>query len=204
MLDYVQDDKYLRAKYQKVYLPTMISVHITELEHYIFIKTVDCGSKKGHIIHGKDGYYLCLREDDYIRFDQAIYQPMGFCRSTIDQCEKLASEYLSAHKNNLNGLGEVPVRVLTKNLKKAIIVPQYDLSINWFARMKGHYIVHIPSKREVHLGQPKIEVIRLTGLSYTSLDSVVYKGYIAKDWAYKGERIDGKSWEEVFTSCSVS
>lgn len=203
MLDYVHDDKYLRQKYQKVYLPTMVSVPITELEHYTFIKTVDCGSKKGHIIHGSDGYYLCLREDDYIRFDQAIYQPMGFCRQTIEQCEKLANDYLNAHKNNLNNLGELPVRVLTKNLKKAILVPEFDNTTTWYVRMQGHYIIHTPSKREVHLGQAKIEVIRTTGLSYTSLDSVVYKGYIAKGWAYKGERIDGKSWEEPLTSCSV-
>jgi hypothetical protein len=201
MLDYVNDDQFLRYKYQKVYLPTIITVPLDKLEHYVYIKTVDRGAGLGHIISGFNVYYLCLRNDKTIRVDEAIYEPMGFRRKTIEECEKLAKTFKDAYEYN-KLYGKAPrERILRTNLKKVVYPADLNGSLMRNARMDGKYLINTKTAEQVHLALHMADILRATGLkNYNQVDTVVNCGYEMMDWCYMGQRIDGKTWDEHFNS----
>jgi hypothetical protein len=204
MLDYVNDDLYLRTKYQKVYLPDIIDVPLSKLEHYTHISTVISGDKYGHIIKHNtldNVYYLCLRYDDNIRVDSATYDIMGFRRKSKEECQKLAKVFTDAKEyDTLYGKPERTPRVLRKYLVRAVKPPILNTDISRSQRFFNKYLINVKTGKEVHLALHMAGIIRETGLKNNiQVDTVVNCGYILSDWCYKGERLDGKTWDQYFS-----
>ena len=208
MLDYVNDDQYLRTKYAKVYLPTIIEVPIDKIEHYTFIKTVSAGNLLGHIIkHNtiRDVYYLCLRDNsNTIKVDQANYDIMGFRKTKIEDCEKLAKTFHDAHIREQTGPDGKPnvfanIRTIQKNLVKVVVPPELDYNLPRRERYKDKCLINIKTKEKVDLSQGMSVIVQQTGLkSNLHVDMIIRCGYLLHDWTYKGERLDGKTWTDYF------
>ena len=204
MLDYANDDLYLRTKYQKVYLPDIIDVPLSKLEHYTHVSTVMAGSRYGHIIKYNtldNLYYLCLRDDDNIRVDSVTYDIMGFRKKSKEECEKLAKVFTDAKEyDELYGKPARTPRVLRRNLVRAVKPPILNRDLIRQDRFFDKYLINVKTGKEVHLALHMNGIVKETGLkNNVQVDTIVNCGYILSDWCYKGERYDGKTWEQYFS-----
>ena len=182
--------------YKRVYIPSFLKFHKSELMHYKFIKTIDAGSSMGHIIQGGNEYYMCLSQDDNIRVEQLTMEPMGFRRSSITQLESLADVFNVAMQSEV----ERTYNSTSRGHPKVVIPPDLNMSLDWCQRMNNHYIINVINQQEVHMAAVKGDIAAQCGLSIHLLNGIIRDGIQAKNWCYKGRRIDGFSWPEYFNS----
>lgn len=199
MLPDDNDDQYRRSKYQKIYLPKIIEVKLSELKGFTHIKTIDAGRMTGHIIkdNATKEYTMCLSQTDTIKVDEAVYRPLGYTRFNIEELEKLAQSFIKVYKNKSRI--STSLRIYRKDLKKVVHPPVIDITKNWSIRMAGHKLINTKTKQEVDLGMAKLQVSKTIGLKGTFVDTMILTGLEIRDWCYKGKRIDGRTWEEYFS-----
>ena len=177
-------------RYEKVYVPDIIKVDKTSLEHYQYIKTIKAGSSFGHILHCGDDFMMCLRKDDTIPVEEKIMEPIGFKRKSIEELEKLAETLNVAYKRDLK-------RITLNNLKnyaKIVEPAPMNTFIFWTERMKDKYLINTATGKEVYLGKVKKYILQETGLTAMMLNLILKEGIEIRNWCYKGKRIDGKDW----------
>lgn len=199
MLPDDNDDQYRRSKYQKIYLPKIIEVKLTDIKGFTYIKTIDAGRMNGHIIkdNATKEYIMCLSQTDTIKVDEAVYRPLGYTRFNIEELEKLAQSFIKVYKNKSRI--STSLRIYRKDLKKVVYPPIIDITKNWPIRMTGHRLINTKTKQEVDLGVSKLQVSKTIGLKGTFIDTMILTGLEIRDWCYKGKRIDGRTWEEYFS-----
>lgn len=199
MLFTEKDDQYIRAQYQKIYLPKIIDVNINEIKGFTYIKTVDAGRLKGHIIKDNkvNEYVMCLSKSDIIKVDEMPYRPLGYTRFSIEELEKLAGTFLHAYKNRHNT--SQSLRIFRRHLKQVVEPPMLDMTQNWSIRMAGHKLINTKTKQEIDLSKSKLSIASSIDLKLPFIDMMVLTGLQVKDWCYKGKRIDGRTWEEYFS-----
>jgi hypothetical protein len=190
---------YYKDGYKRVYIPNIESVKLSDLEHYRYIKTIDVGRQKGHIIEGNNEYIMCLSKDDTVRVHLDIYLPLGFTRKTIEELESLGHKFYKAYKTQFSRTYNGENRVLRKNLKKVVEPAKFDSTKNWPDKAYGHYVINVKTKKEVSLCKPKLQIAAEIGMSTVLLDTMLSCGYLIYDWCYKGKLLDGRTWDEYFS-----
>lgn len=197
MFEYTYNDGYRR-----VYVPNIESVKLSDLEHYKYIKTIDVGRQKGHIIQGNGEYIMCLSKDNIVRVHMDIYLPLGYTRKTIEELEALGQKFLKAYKTQFSRTYNGENRVLRKNLKKVVERAKFDCTKSWPDKAYGHYVINVKTKKEVHLCKPKLQIAAEIGMSTVLLDTMLSCGYLIYDWCYKGKLLDGRTWDEYFSGAA--
>jgi hypothetical protein len=183
------------TKYERVYIPKFLYIPKKKLEHFVFIKTIDAGSGRGHIIMGGGNYYLCLRQDDCISVEERTMMPMGFRAKTIAELEALVKTFTVASKN----APAFSYNTSARKWNRTVEPPRLDYTVPWHVRCRGHYIINVVTGEEVHLGLSKPEISAKTSrLTYHLIDCIVLHGYECLNWVYKGTRLDGDTWEQYF------
>lgn len=184
--------------YRRVYVPNIESVKLTDLEHYKYIKTIDLGRRKAHILNGSEEYIMCLSKDDTVRVHMDIYLPLGYTRKKIEELDALAETFNKAYKTRFPTRYNAKKRVTRDSLKKVVEPPKFDTSKLWPDRAYGHYIINVKTKKEMSLFTSKLQISKETGINRTLLDSLLSCGYLINDWCYKGKLLDGRTWDEYF------
>jgi hypothetical protein len=182
-------------KYEKVFIPEIIKIQKDKLDNYTFIKTISAGSSQGHILKGKDNHFMCLSKNDYITIESREKEPLGFKRSDVNELYVMAASFDKAFAN------DKATSCNSNKIKwqKVVAVPVWDTSVLWHHRMHNKFLINVVTKEEIDLSyKSKQKIFDITGLSNHSLTSIVFVGIQAKNWCYKGERLDGKTWEEFF------
>jgi len=186
------DSNYI--KYEKVFIPEIIKVHKDKLENYNFLKTISAGDGSGHILQGGNYFYMCLSKDDTIRIESKVNEPLGFKRSDINDLYLMASKFDKAYevdkkrKYNTN----------SRKFKRIVTVPVWDTSLLWQDRMHNEYIINTVTGENIHLLDGRKHVFDKTGLSNHTLSIILTTGVESKNWCYKGQRLDGQSWDDFF------
>lgn len=182
------------SRYEKVYIPEMLEVKKNSLEHYEFIKTIRAGSGFGHILHCGDDFIMCLRRDDKVCVEKRIMEPLGFKRKTIEELEDMAETFNIAYDQEKKRMFSADSKKYVKIVKP---IP-FDTSVLWHIRMQGKYLINTITGSEIHLGKLKKYVVAETGLNTHLLYSIIKQGVEIRNWCLKGERLDGKTWDEYF------
>jgi hypothetical protein len=181
-----------RKHYDRVYIPNVLRIPKDKLDHYIFLKTIRAGGSYGHIVNGGNYYYLCLSKNEFISVEQRTMEPIAFRRSSIIELENLASIFNAAIRKEI----EKPYRRKSKKYKQIVNPPNIDYGKNWSDRMKNHYIINVNTKKEIELSMPKSNLIKEIKLTTHLLDCILRDGIMINDWVYKGERLDGLTWDQ--------
>jgi len=184
--------------YQKIYIPTIEDVKLTELNGFTYIKTIDAGRMRGHIIKDNkfEEYTMCLSHTDTVRVDIQANRPLGYTRFNIPELEKLAQSFVRALHRDPRGNG---LMIFRKNIKRFVEAPKIDATQNWHIRMYGHHLINIKTKEEVPLHISKNVICKKIGMKVSTLDTMLQTGGIIRDWCYKGDIIDGRTWDEYFS-----
>lgn len=192
-----KDDQFIRSKYNKVYIPRIEDIKLSELNGFTYIKTIDAGRMQGHIIKDNkvEEYTMCLSHTDTVKVDVKANRPLGYTRFNIPDLEKLAQTFIKALQRNPRSNG---LKIFRKNIKKFVEVPKFDITQNWHIRTYGHYIINIKTKEEIPLHLSKNYICKRIDMKISLFDTMLQTGGIVRDWCYKGQIIDGRTWEEYF------
>lgn len=199
-LKFMFDPELNSRGYSRVYMPKIVDVDIHQLEGHDYIKTINAGSKNGHIFYDKKAkeYLMCLSSDNKVKKDVLIDFVLGFRRSDISKLEKLAESFLVAHYDMSHTQYTSSKRILTKHLKKVVYPIQLDITIPWYERTNGHYIINVKTKEEMPLYRSQKDICRKLVITNVTLNNMLNGGYLIKDWCYKGKLLDGRTWDEYF------
>lgn len=189
-------------KYERIYLPKMLSIPKRELEHYTFIKTIPAGSGIAHILRGGNDFFLCIRskKDDFIRVEERLMEPLGFRRSSIEALEEIAARFDKVYNDDLRSYKGY--NGASRKWDNAVKIPSTIMwDEPWHIRMRGYFIINTITGEEVSLGLSKAEISSRTRLTSHLINVIVKNGVEAGVhgmWAFKGERLDGLTWEQFF------
>jgi hypothetical protein len=178
--------------YERIYLPVFTYPHKQEVAGYEFIETVKSGIKRGHILKGADGYYLCVRHDDKISFYPRLQIPMGYRRNDLEGIKKLLEKFDRAYNREMQSNYAQTVR----SMPNVVTPPKLNVRLPWEEKMKGCYLINTTTGREVALYLPREKVLEETSLNKNLLETILYEGCVVKRWCLKAPRTDGKSWPD--------
>lgn len=178
--------------YEKMYVPVVLRKHKQQIEHYEFIKTITAGSSFGHIVYGGGSYYMCMSKDEELPIEEKFDIPLGFRRDKIEDLEALAKVFDDLYNDENNK----PFFSGRRRWQKTVDRPKFDYSLPWTERMKGRSIIHTLTGKEIKLDQPRTLIMEEAGLTSHLLNCVVGEGTEIRNWCYKGNRLDGQSWED--------
>lgn len=182
--------------YERIYVPVFLKYNKAQLPHYNFIKTISAGDTNGHIIQGGNYYFMCLSRDDNISAEEKTMEPMGYRRRSIDELQSLADVFCAAYASETTrGYNSI-----NRRHPKAVVPPVLNMRLEWHERMKNHYIINVSTKQQFHLAESKTQVAAQCKLTIHLLNVIIRDGSMAKNWCYKGQRLDGLTWEQYFDS----
>ncbi len=186
------------SRYEKIYMPKFLPKNKNEVEHYEFIKTVNAGSSKGHIFLGANEYIMSLSKSDNIKVEERSLEPVGFRRKTIEELEILANKFQDTFDQ------ERKIKQINSSSKYSRVVkpPVLKQHLFWTDRMVDKYLINVVTGEEIHLAIVRRDIINKANITNHLLDCIIRDGLEANNWTYKGERLDGKSWEEYFKAKS--
>jgi len=175
-------------------MPKFLPKNKNEIEHYSFIKTIDAGSSKGHIFLAANEYIMSLSKTDNVKVEERSLEPVGFRRENIQELETLANKFQEAYIEE-NKIIQVNTTLKYKRVVKPPVLKPY---LWWTERMKDKYLINLVTGEEIDLSLVRREIINKANITNHLLDCIIRDGLEANNWTYKGERLDGKSWEEYF------
>lgn len=185
---------FINNRYERVYIPNILTFHKEKVPNYKFIKTINAGSSLGHILfYEKDNnYILCLRQNDDISIEEKTMEPFGFKRKELSELEVLAEKFNRAKEKERRYI----FRGERRKWKQVVEPMRENLHLHWNERMKGKFIINTITGQEISLAATRNQISKQTGLNNELVSCLVRDGIEAKHWAYKGKRLDGASWEE--------
>ena len=181
-------------RYERIYIPTILTFNKEKVPNYSFIKTIEAGSSFGHILFNEkyNEYFMCLRKNDNISVEEKTMEPLGFKRHNLSDLETLAEKF--------NKLKEKERRYIFRGERrkwKQVVEPMREnMHLHWNERMKGKFIINTITGQEISLEATRNEISKQTGLNNELISCLVREGIEAKHWAYKGKRLDGATWEQ--------
>lgn len=195
-MDMSADELYI--KYEKVFIPEIVKIQKDKLDDYSFIKTIEAGSCFAHILQGGNYYYLCLSKDDTIRVELRINEPLGFKRQKEEELYEMAEKFNKAYKvDKTKGYGH-----RKRKYERVVSTPVWDTGMLWVHRMYNKHLINTITGQHIDLSQHREEIFKATGLSNHTLNLILNTGIESKNWCYKGERLDGQSWDDYFKNKS--
>lgn len=97
----------MNNRYQRVVVPDIIYIPRDKLENCSYIKTARAGHGTAHIMSRGKYYYVCLRPDNNIPFDNDTQEILGFRRNSLHDCDKLLDIFNVAADKELEKRGYV-------------------------------------------------------------------------------------------------
>lgn len=181
-------------RYERVYIPTILTFNKQDVPNYSFVKTIDAGSSLGHILFNEkhNQYFMCLRQNDNISVEEKTMEPLGFKRSNISDLETLAEKFNKSKERERRYV----FRGERRKWKQVVEPMRENPHLNWNERVKGKFIINTITGQEISLEGTRSQISKQTGLNNELVSCLVREGIEAKHWAYKGKRLDGATWEE--------
>lgn len=186
------NDSYI--KYEKVFIPEVTKIQKDKLENYNFVETIQAGGSFGHILQGGNYYYMCLSKDDTIRIELRINEPLGFKRENVQDLYDMASSFEKAYATDKTKAYNYNRR----KYERVVNTPVWDTGMLWYHRMHNKYLINTVTGKEISLCQQRQNIFDITGLTNHTLNCILNTGVEAKNWCYKGDRIDKQTWQQFF------
>lgn len=188
-------------KYEHQYIPNILRIDKCEFPHHQYIKTIDAGEGRAHILQGPNDYFLCLSKNECVSTEERIMKPLGFRRDSIEKLQAIADKFNTAKEIKLSK--NRPVR-LNPLYRKVVEIPTFDITQPWQDRMQNHFLINVETKEEMDLSQYKNDISKKCNITLHLLTCILNFGIVGKNWCYKGNRVDKMTWEEYFISKNVN
>ena len=161
----------------------------TAVPNHTFIKTLDAGDRNGHILQGKNKYWLCLRRNDEVTYNNQDGFLFGYNRDTLEEIEMLVTEMFKLNKKHPPMCKQI--------INVCVVEPLVNESDYWIWKIRNSDILHIKSGIIFPVCLPKTNIMNLFDLTAYNLHCIIHNGAIIKDFVLNSKRKDGASWEQV-------
>lgn len=160
-----------------------------DVPEHKFIETVSAGAKHGHILFGKGKYWLCVRSDDTVSYENIDMVPFGYSRDTLYGVKTLAIEmdeqFFDEKYNH------------TSNRSDRLVKPIEMEFQSFFDMIDGQSIIHIKTGVIFPLFLPRQCITDLFQLNAYNLHTIFQRGVVVKNFCRYATPENRKVWRDI-------